>query len=504
MPKQRILLATTFFFTTGICWSQCPTEANLQAASGGTFTATGAPGSTCTVDVGTSVTINGPVVWDGGVLNISGGAGSVGNIIIAAGGSLTIQNGDVFANDGSSGRIEVQEGGTLILSDGVTLTSYLALDVFGEVQNNGTITVSNSDMSIWATGSVTIGVGGHIETAGSGDNEIYGILDVYGSLSTNADLEVDGGTVTVRSGASVSIGDPTGPAADNDLIVHNGGLVLVEEGAAVSVEDDILVGTDETPVPHEPTSGAIILDGIIEGGDDLFVYDTSAGCDFCGWGTIGVDGDIFNSECPGMGDFCGCGGGGVVCNSVLPVELIEFDGNSVNNEVVLHWKTASELDNDFFSVLRSLDAVNFQVISTLPGHGTTSSVHEYQMTDPAPSFGSNYYKLRQTDYNGHWTESDIIYVSHYANGSSRISVFPNPIRSGEPLQLRVNAEVSQQVVTGSFFDVAGKKLSDIEFQQTSPQTYSGLPGSAFPCNTMVFLRLNGEMATGEGILLLIR
>lgn len=86
-------------------------------------------------------------------------------------------------------------------------------------------------------------------------------------------------------------------------------------------------------------------------------------------------------------------------NSVpLPVELISFEANCLNKETVLEWCTASETDNDFFTVEQSIDGVNFQAIGTVKGNGTTTGKHCYKFTAGAGMANVNYYRLTQTDY----------------------------------------------------------------------------------------------------------
>jgi hypothetical protein len=85
-------------------------------------------------------------------------------------------------------------------------------------------------------------------------------------------------------------------------------------------------------------------------------------------------------------------------NSVpLPIELISFEANCLNKEKVLEWCTASETNNDFFTVEQSIDGVNFQAIGTVKGSGTTSSKHCYKFAAGPGMANVNYYRLLQTD-----------------------------------------------------------------------------------------------------------
>ncbi len=87
-------------------------------------------------------------------------------------------------------------------------------------------------------------------------------------------------------------------------------------------------------------------------------------------------------------------------NSVLPTELLHFDAEKSNSEVHVSWSTASEVNNDYFVVERSSDALNFEPISYLSGAGTSISTINYSYIDAYPLSGVSYYRLRQVDFDG--------------------------------------------------------------------------------------------------------
>jgi hypothetical protein len=96
--------------------------------------------------------------------------------------------------------------------------------------------------------------------------------------------------------------------------------------------------------------------------------------------------------------------------TVLPVELTNFKAKTVNNTTVLSWKTATETNNQGFTVERSANGTNFTAIGQVKGNGTSTVAHDYTFTDATPSVGSNYYRLRQTDLNGKETLSSVVSV----------------------------------------------------------------------------------------------
>ena len=116
------------------------------------------------------------------------------------------------------------------------------------------------------------------------------------------------------------------------------------------------------------------------------------------------------------------------CTLSLPVELTEFKGSAQNAAVLPEWATASERNNNFFTLERSADAVRFQALTQVPGAGNSSQDRRYQYLDVRPLPGLNYYRLRQTDLNGRETLLGIVAVDFDA-GAGEIRVFPNPVNS---------------------------------------------------------------------------
>jgi len=94
--------------------------------------------------------------------------------------------------------------------------------------------------------------------------------------------------------------------------------------------------------------------------------------------------------------------------NVLPIELLSFIAKNINNEeVLLEWATATETNNDFFTLERSIDGVNFEIIGTVDGAGNSSSTLHYSFVDDDPYGGISYYRLKQTDFDGSFAYSDL-------------------------------------------------------------------------------------------------
>lgn len=115
-----------------------------------------------------------------------------------------------------------------------------------------------------------------------------------------------------------------------------------------------------------------------------------------------------------------------VVGSVLPVELMRFEANSVNEQVVLAWETASERDNAFFEIERSGAGLQFEAIGCVEGAGTSSVRRSYVFTDEAPLPGLNYYRLKQVDNDGRVGFGPVVEIDL---GMRNIQIYPVPFSS---------------------------------------------------------------------------
>ena len=94
-------------------------------------------------------------------------------------------------------------------------------------------------------------------------------------------------------------------------------------------------------------------------------------------------------------------------NIALPIKLISFNASLNNNNVSLNWATASEVNNDYFTIERSKDGQNFEALLTKRGAGNSTVRRDYEANDPNPFQGYSYYRLKQTDYDGRFTYSKV-------------------------------------------------------------------------------------------------
>ncbi len=111
--------------------------------------------------------------------------------------------------------------------------------------------------------------------------------------------------------------------------------------------------------------------------------------------------------------------------STLPIDLVSFDGKCTDDEVKLTWQTASEKNNEFFTVERSIDTEVWQIVNTKLGAGTSNEILSYDLIDSNP-LEKAYYRLKQTDINGDFEYSNLIFVYCKPEKDLQPLIFPNP------------------------------------------------------------------------------
>jgi hypothetical protein len=107
-----------------------------------------------------------------------------------------------------------------------------------------------------------------------------------------------------------------------------------------------------------------------------------------------------------------------------PVTLINFNASKESDIIKLTWLTATEINNDYFTVEKSKNGVDFTNVDIVDGAGNSQSTLNYQTTDHSPYNGISYYRLKQVDYDGTVSYSKIVAVNFKDN--KNITVYPNP------------------------------------------------------------------------------
>ncbi len=138
----------------------------------------------------------------------------------------------------------------------------------------------------------------------------------------------------------------------------------------------------------------------------------------------------------------------------LPIQLAAWGGECQGRTVMLKWATASEQDNQWFTIERSRDAQDWAAVGTVPGAGNSSTMLEYSFVD-ADALPLAYYRLRQTDLNGTSTVSATIAVGCGTGGGTTIV---NAWDEGDHLSLAVSS-TQDGVYDLTLMDAQGKVMA---------------------------------------------
>jgi hypothetical protein len=108
----------------------------------------------------------------------------------------------------------------------------------------------------------------------------------------------------------------------------------------------------------------------------------------------------------------------------LPIELSSFDIKANLGHVLINWTTASEANNDYFTIQRSLNGITWNDLKNIQGAGNSTEVQHYHSSDNQPFQGKSYYRLGQTDFDGKHYYSKVKSVDIL--GEKKLQTSPNP------------------------------------------------------------------------------
>lgn len=167
--------------------------------------------------------------------------------------------------------------------------------------------------------------------------------------------------------------------------------------------------------------------------------------------------------------------------AVLPVSGLEFNASKAGatRQVKLQWKTAAEINNQGFTILRSSDGVQFNSIGYIASQSVNGQGASYNFTDALPLKGNNFYKLEQKDIDNRKSYSNQKLV--FIDSRLALSIYPNPVQDILHLKTSDNLQAAQLVISNA----RGQKIIQKNISGTGdiPVAVSNLPGG------MYYLRL---------------
>lgn len=220
----------------------------------------------------------------------------------------------------------------------------------------------------------------------------------------------------------------------NNLVVIYGNLSMGKNSAGVSVGNGgVLVVTGTISATGTEGTSSISGAGKVYSNNPTGLNDGGIS-----EGSVQTIDDLSGDGYDTVEEFVTGGGAGT-----LPVDLLYFNAEG-HDRITLRWATASERNNQYFSIRRSEDGAHFYEIGRVNGNGTTNELIEYSYSDQFLLAPVEYYQLVQFDYDGQFEAFEIIRVETAVNTiQQEINVFPSvvtdgrlSIKSNHPFQLQ--------------------------------------------------------------------
>jgi hypothetical protein len=424
---KSILLILSLLYVNTSSFGQCAAMGGITLPSSGTCTAG----------------CSGTAPFDGQNINsvgtyycyTSGSSGTFASLTVTNGylrvcGNLTITS-LTFATS-TMGGIIIESGGTLTVTNNVTIPGNNSIRVYGTLNLNGDTYIGSwaSGMQIESTGKVTSAIGKTYKLAS-------------GNVLINKGQFFVRGTLEMASGSSM----------------------CTEESYT---EVATLFPTSWQPVTWGGASGKKAVFNVTSTMNNTSTsFTASSSVSLCNKGcTVGC-GTVPNSNTWDDGGSATLSTSSCTNSLALPVLLSNFYAISNQNEVTVHWSTTFEMNNDHFDLERSHDGINFEKITEVKGQDTknTPSTYVYADTD-VNTLLPVYYRLKQVDVDGQFNYSNLI-VLNGAEGSTSIDIYPNPLEEGATLYARFGQE-DEGKASVSLFDLSGKLIHEYLMDNIQP------------------------------------
>ncbi len=323
--------------------------------------------------------------------------------------------------------------------------------------SNGTIDINNFDLTIGSQAAIQMGGSNkYIQTSANGsvrvviESDSVLLLPVGRSSYNPITLTNYGLTDTFNVCVLDEVlenGDGGNPM-NNNKIVNRSWLVQPENEAGCDLDLTVQWHTND--------------EGSAFDRDNCYVaiYDSYWQDDVTGQAQP-LGGNQYNSA---RMNITGLSTASVGSGGALPIELLHFSALADDNQVRLQWATASELNNDYFEIFRSTDALNFEPILKLDGVGTSQTINNYTALDKEPFHGINYYKLKQVDFDGTFEYSKTVKVTFQPDRMADLLCYPNPATSLVNVVLPV--ELQNQTVSVKLYNLYGQMLLSMQSNPT--------------------------------------
>jgi len=161
----------------------------------------------------------------------------------------------------------------------------------------------------------------------------------------------------------------------------------------------------------------------------------------------------------------------------LPVELLTFTAEKIDETVLVSWTTASETNSHYFLVEKTADFIHFTDVTQIDAAGNSNMLINYAITDYQPFSGISYYRLQQTDFSGQTEYSQFAAVNFDPTNQINVEVYPIPASAGE-LNIRLTNFKNGPVLV-EITDMMGRCEYSKMFDVIGPDMDFWLPGTEF-------------------------
>jgi hypothetical protein len=373
------------------------------------------------------------------------------------------------------------EGNTIANNNtrGVSALNQISIGLQGDnspiIRNNiicGGTSIPTGGISLWVSGATafsnTIIEGNEIYNNAFGitllsssngiinaivkDNKIY-------NNNINPNAQVSGSGINVN-------GSPTNePIITRNEIYGNWWGITIQNGTTVQAGPNPNIGNIENTDTTD--DGMNIIYNNVQGADTLDVYNNctndvyAQNNDWRVYDSTTIENHVYHKVDNAVHGFIKF----MPFSNVIPVELTSFTASMIDGNILLNWTTATELNNSGFEIHKgshtstSLSVTDWETISFVTGNGTSTENQNYSFIHQNPSEGKSYYRLKQIDYDGKYTYSNIAEVDFVLPIQFSLEQnYPNPFNPVTSIKYAIR---SKQFVQLKIFDVIGNEVATL-------------------------------------------
>ena len=344
-------------------------------------------------------------------------------------------------------------GGTSIPTGGISLW------VSGATAFSNTV-IENNEIYNNAFGITLLSSSNGIINAVVKGNKIY-------NNNVNPNAQVSGSGINVN-------GSPTNqPIITQNEIFGNWWGITIQNGTTVQAGPNPNLGNVENSDTTD--DGQNIIYNNVQGTDTFDVYNNctndvfAQNNDWRVYDSTSIENHIFHkvdNTLHGLVKF-------VPFSSFIPVELTSFTACIIYGKIRLDWTTATELNNSGFEIerrnIKEEKTNDWKKIGFVNGQGTSTEIHNYNFVDDNPEAGKSYYRLKQIDFDGTYTYSNIAEVDFSLPVQFSLEQnFPNPFNPVTSIKYAIS---DKQFVQLKIFDAIGNEVATLVNRELSAGNY---------------------------------